>query len=84
MKRDGDRIAITGERLVDGVVDDLVDHVVETGAVLGVADIHAGPPAHGLQAAQDLNLLRAVFRIAIGFNRFCCIGHDGFRFYPRF
>jgi hypothetical protein len=33
---------MAGQRLVDGVVDHLVDHVVQAGAVIGVADIHAG------------------------------------------
>ena len=53
---------VAGERLVDGVVDDLVDHVVQAGAVVGVADIHARPLAHGVEALQDLDR----FRIVIG------------------
>ena len=36
------RVAPAGERLVDGVVHHLIDHVVQAGAVVGVADIHAG------------------------------------------
>ena len=46
---------MAGQRLVDGVVDDLVDHVVQAGAVVGVADIHARPLAHGVEALQDLD-----------------------------
>ena len=42
-----------GLRLVHRVVDDLERHVVQAGAVIGVADIHARPLAHGVQAAQD-------------------------------
>ena len=34
---------MAGEGLVDGVVDDLENHVVEPGAVIGVADVHSGP-----------------------------------------
>ena len=49
-----------GQRLVDGVVDDLVDHVVQAGAVIGVADIHARPLAHRIEALQDLDRLGAV------------------------
>jgi hypothetical protein len=47
------RSAWPGQRLVDGVVDHLVDHVVQARAVVGVADIHARPFAHGIEAAQD-------------------------------
>ena len=55
VERDLDRGGVAGERLVDGVVDDLVDHVVQAGAVIGVADIHARPLAHGVEALQDLD-----------------------------
>ena len=43
-----DRVAIAGQRLVDRIVDDLVDHVVQAGTVIGIADIHARPLAHGV------------------------------------
>jgi len=49
------------KRFVDGVVDHLVDHVVEAGAVVGVADIHARPLAHRVEALEDLDRLRVVF-----------------------
>ena len=51
------------QRLVDGVVDDLVDHVVQAGAVVGVADIHARPLAHRIEALEDLDRLGAVFGV---------------------
>ena len=57
---DGDELRVTGQRLVDGVVDHLVDHVVEARTVVGVADVHARPLAHGVQAAQHLDRIRAV------------------------
>ena len=38
--------------LVDGVVDDLPEQVVQPGLV-DAADVHAGPPADGLQALED-------------------------------
>ena len=49
-----------GQRLVDRVVDDLVDHVVQPGAVIGVADVHAGALAHRLEALEDLDALFVV------------------------
>ena len=45
----------TGLRLIDGVVDDLERHVMQARAVVGVADIHAGAPAHRIEALQDRN-----------------------------
>ena len=53
-------VGMAGQRLVDGVVDHLVDHVVQARAVIGVADIHAGALAHGIEALQDLDRIGAV------------------------
>ena len=50
VQRHVDAVAEAGERFVDGVVDHLVDHVMQAGAVIGVADIHARALAHGVQA----------------------------------
>ncbi|MPL85446.1 hypothetical protein SDC9_31414 [bioreactor metagenome] len=55
-----DVIGIARKCLVDAVVDDLIDHVMQARAVVGVADIHARPFAHGLQALENLDGLRAV------------------------
>ena len=51
--RDGG--GVTGQRLVDAVVDDLVHHVVQARAVVGVADIHAGALADSLQPLENLD-----------------------------
>ena len=51
---------MAGQRLVDGVVDDLVDHVMQAGAVVGVADIHAGTLADGIEPLQNPDGFRAV------------------------
>ena len=52
---DLDAVAVAGQRLVDGVVDDLVDQVVQAVDV-GVADVHARPLADRLQALEDLDV----------------------------
>jgi hypothetical protein len=52
---DLDPVAVTGERFVDGVVDDLEHHVVQAGAVIGVTDVHSGPLADRIKALQDLD-----------------------------
>ena len=53
-------VAMAGQRLVDGIIDHFVDHVMQTGAVIGIADIHAGPFAYRFQPFQDLDRIRAV------------------------
>lgn len=56
---DLDVVAVARERLVDGVVDDLVDQVVQA-ARPRRADVHAGALADRLEALEDLDLVRAV------------------------
>ncbi len=60
VERHRHELGVTGQGLVDGVVDHLVNHMVEAGAIVGVADVHAGPLAHGVQAAQHLDRICAV------------------------
>ena len=55
VNRDCDMVGVAALRLVDGVVDQLEDHVVETGDVVGIADVHPGPLPDGLQALQELD-----------------------------
>ena len=52
---DVDLVAVAGQGFIDGVIDQLLHHVVQPRAVLGVADVHARPLAHGIQAAQHLD-----------------------------
>ena len=56
---DLDAIAIACQRLVDGVVDDLVDQVVQT-ARAGGTDIHARTLADGLKSLENLNVRTVV------------------------
>ncbi len=42
MDGDNDIFAVTRERFVDSVIHNLEYHVVQTGAVIRVADIHTG------------------------------------------
>ncbi len=55
-----DVVAVAGECFVDGVVDHLEHQVVQAGAVGGVADVHAGALAHGLEAFEDRDRTFAV------------------------
>ena len=45
---------IAGQRFVDRVVHHLEHHVVQAGAVGGVADVHAGALAHRFKAFRTL------------------------------
>ena len=56
---DQDLVGVPGQGLVHGVVDHLVDQVVETRGA-GGADVHARTPPHVLSALQDLDLLGGV------------------------
>ena len=60
----GDLGAEPGECLVDGVVNDLVDEVVQA-ARARRADVHARALAHRLEALEDLDLPSAVFVLVL-------------------
>ncbi len=60
---DRDAVCMAGKRFIDGVVHDLVDHVVQARTVIGVTDIHAGAFADRFEALQDLDRASAIFRI---------------------
>jgi hypothetical protein len=62
MDGDVDEIVAAGERLVDGVVDDLVDEVVEAPGT-GGADVHPGAEPDRLEAFQDRDVLCGVIRL---------------------
>ena len=56
---DLDLVGVAGHGLVDGVVDDLVDEVMQT-AGAGRTDVHPGAFPDGLEALQDGDVLRRV------------------------
>ena len=53
--RDDDPVAVAGKGLVDRVVDDLENHVVQAGAIVGIADVHSGALSDRLEALQHLD-----------------------------
>jgi hypothetical protein len=63
-----DVVAVARQGFVDGVVENLEDHVVQTGAVLGIADVHAGTFAYRLQAFQLLDAVFVVTAVLVLFH----------------
>ncbi|VAU68637.1 Uncharacterised protein [Klebsiella pneumoniae] len=55
MDRDHDVFTVTRERFVDSVIYHLEYHVVQTGAVIRVADIHTRALTHRIQPFQDFD-----------------------------
>ena len=55
MDHDLDVVAMPGKGFVDRVVHDFEDHVVKARAIGGIADVHPGALAHGVQALEDLD-----------------------------
>ena len=52
------RIAAQG--LINGIIDHLIDHVMQARAVIGIANIHARALAHRIQALEHLDGFSAV------------------------
>ena len=50
-----DLAAVTSQGFVDGVIHHLENHVVQTGAVVGIADVHARALTYGVQAFEYLD-----------------------------
>ncbi|MNP51625.1 hypothetical protein D3C76_1459650 [compost metagenome] len=61
MDLDAYEVGMTGQRLIDAVIHDLIDHVMQARAVIRVPDIHAGTLAHGFQALENLDGIGAIF-----------------------
>src|ERR1700690_1251270 len=75
MYRYRDVVAITGQSLVDGIVHDFEHHVMQAGAIGGVADVHAGTLAHRIQTLEHLDA--AFFVVAIAdMLRTCFVVHS--------
>src|SRR4051794_10655590 len=83
---DGDRIVemdrhryairVAGEGFVDRIVDDLVHHVMQTGDVIGVTDVHARAFAYGIESFEDFDVFSGVGCVGRIGRGFCVIvGH---------
>ena len=67
-----DLVAVPGQGLIDGVVDDLVDQVVQATFPRG-ADVHAGAFANRLQTLQDRDLVGVIGGIRVGAAARACL-----------
>ena len=64
MNNDLHRIGISGHHLVDTVIDNFSNQVVQA-ALVGCADVHAGTHADRFKSFENLNILLAIFAVAI-------------------
>src|SRR5581483_11367891 len=62
---DFDFVGMSSQRLVNGIVHDLVHEVVQT-HLAGRADVHSGPLADGFHPAKNFDRFGSVVGIAIG------------------
>ncbi len=75
-----DQFAVCGEprlRLVNGVINDFKGHMVQTGPVIRITDIHARTFAYCVQSLEHRNGGRAVVVVFGGRNRTGSFGHNG-------
>ena len=72
---DLDVVAVAGQRLINGVVHDLVHQMMQT-ALTGGADIHTRALAHRLQTLQHLDLAGVI--LVVGYGIGICTGNDFF------
>ena len=66
-QRNDDLVAVAGKRLVDRIVNDLIDQMMQP-AGTGRADIHTRSFSDGLQPLKDLDLIGAVIVLLIIFH----------------
>ena len=71
----GDVLTVACQRLIDGVVHDLIDQMVQTGRGCRT-DMHTGSLPNSLQAFQNLNLLRTVLGCYLSFVRHKKSSHE--------
>ena len=56
-----DTVTDAGQGFVDRIIDDFINHMVQSRSVIGISDIHAGSLADGVQTTQNLDGIGAVF-----------------------
>ena len=72
---DDDLVGMAGQSLVDAVVDDFINHVVETRPVVRVSDVHSRPLPNRFQAFQNLDGIRTVILLNCWTLCHFCIPH---------
>ena len=71
MHSNPDFAAVAGEGLINSVVDDLKYHLMETGPVVSIANVHTGALSHRIQAFKDLDTAGIVDRFLCHEIRLC-------------
>ena len=65
IQHNGDRITMPCQCLVNRIIDNLIDHVMQTCAIIRITDIHARAFSDSFQAFQNLDGGRAVIFLLI-------------------
>jgi hypothetical protein len=73
-RRDVDRGRVAGHRLVDRVVDDLVDQVVQA-PLAGGSDVHAGTLADRVETFENSDRAGVVGHAGLSFPGWCEMPH---------
>jgi hypothetical protein len=55
-----DNITMPGKRLINRIIDNLINHMMQPGTIIRVADIHAGALANSVQTAQHFNRICSI------------------------
>src|SRR5690606_10151805 len=55
-----DIVAMAGQGFIDGVIDHFENHVMQAGSVGGIANVHAGALAYGLEPLEHFDGIRTV------------------------
>ena len=65
------QIGMACQSFIDRIINDLIDHMVQTGAVICVANIHARPLTHSLQPFENLDGISIITGVFT--TRFRCV-----------
>jgi hypothetical protein len=58
-------VGMSGEALIDRIIDNFINHVMQAGAVICIANIHPRAFTHSVQSFEDFDAIRPIFRACV-------------------